>query len=166
VKKLIINILLAMAVLSVYAPRGFAGDDLFPWPWGTECPFPWKDIDGLYIVDTNVDERPYDGHYIVFNVETEEDDGRIKYLDIRQYNRRGEQYARGRGYSQKDQRIVKGVLKTDASGREYTVMVRSYVSNKRLSCKKGDLVTAITFCPLRGKKCLENANYTLRRATE
>lgn len=162
-KKLLIVILLglAMPLLAGSRDSDVKGDDLFPWPWGTECPFPWAEISGSYILKSQTPSA-YAGHYLIFEVNHEARDG-LKFLNISQYDKFGRLFASGRGYSQKDQRIVKGILKSKASGREYVAMVRSYVKEKKLSCTQGqNLVTAVTFCPLRSKKCLESS-YALEK---
>jgi len=136
------------------------GDDLFPWPWGTECPFPWEEIKGLYRVKAMA-SGPYNGHYMEFNVKRDDSHDGLAFLEISQFDRNGKIYAHGAGYSQKDERIVRGVLKEDATGREYAVMVRTYRKNENASCSTGGLVTAITFCTLRSKKCMTDLNYVL-----
>lgn len=141
------------------------GDDLFPWPWGTECPFPWRDIGGEYVVLGANGAGSYNGHFINFELVSKDVDD-IQFLKIQQYTRKGVKFAEGKVYSSKDQRIVRGILRTVKTGKELTIIVRSYVKDAQKSCKSTEvknLVTAVTFCPLRGKKCLEDANYTLQK---
>jgi hypothetical protein len=157
-------VILMMLTLSVSAFAGgneTKGGDLFPWPWGTECPFPWKEIEGTYTVHSVVKGLPFNGHIVTFRTQKSDED--VRYLTVTQSDRRGYIYATGKAYSQKDQRIVKGVLKTEADGSEYVVMVRSYTTKKEASCRNSDTVTAITFCPLRGRKCMTDSNYVLEK---
>lgn len=141
---------------------GGDGDDLFPWPWGTECPFPWQDIDGEYMV-RSANSGPYTGHMLSIKM-LKKDGSNVEFLTISEYNRQGEHIAYGRGYAQQNDRIVKGLITSDDGGRTYTVMIRTYVKGGKAACGSNpNLVTAITFCPLRGKKCMTDSNYLLER---
>ncbi|OFZ15471.1 MAG: hypothetical protein A2Z20_12325 [Bdellovibrionales bacterium RBG_16_40_8] len=136
------------------------GDDLFPWPWGTECPFPWKEIEGQYTIQSDSPEI-FSGNNLVFDVVKQGRDD-LKFLKITQFDSRGILYASGDGYSQKDQRIVKGILRVENSNYEYYIIVRSYVKDKRNNCDSGQLVTAVTFSPLHGKPCMDSS-YVLEK---
>jgi hypothetical protein len=133
--------------------------DVFPWPWGSECPFPWREIEGTWMVKGE-DNSFFNGNSLTFDVK-KEDDG-VKVLEIAQFDREANLRARGNGFSEKDKRVVKGIMTSEQTGKNYTVMVRSY-SKKSKSCRSTDLVSAITFCPLRGKKCLQDSNYVLEK---
>jgi len=160
-KKFFIFILVSLMGAAVWAakPNSFGGDDdLFPWPWGTECPFPWQDIKGTYLV-RSAKPAPHSGHFLKVSVDQKNDS--IEFLNITEYDENGQLYAKGKGYAQQNERIVKGLLYQAASGTSFTVMVRSYAENKSPQCL-GDLVTAVTFCPLRGKKCTSETSYLLQ----
>jgi hypothetical protein len=141
---------------------GIYGDDVFPWPWGSECPFPWAEIEGTYKIRGMGGRGPYSGHYVSFEA-IESKVQNVKLLSIMQYDRRGQLYSKGQVYSSRDQRIVKGILRNIKNNDEYTVIVRSYVKDRTSTCRDSALVTAVTFCPLRGRRCLNDANYTLER---
>ena len=144
----------------ITAQTPIIGDDLFPWPWGSECPFPWRDINGTWKV-IGPKGAYYNGHILIFDVQTE-DEKSVKFLEIDQYSSTGAFYAGGHGYSEKNKRIVKGILKTDVGNKNYVVMVRSYSKDQK-TCRGSDLVTAVTFCPVRGKRCMDDSNYILER---
>lgn len=139
------------------------GDDLFPWPWGTECPFPWREIGGGYVIHG---VGPYNGHFIDFELASAAADD-MQFLKIKQYDKWGTIFAEGKVYSSREQRIVRGILRTVKSQKDMAIIVRSYVKDTQKSCfskQAVHLVKAITFCPMRGRqKCLENANYTLEK---
>lgn len=163
-KKLIITLGLALTfAISALAGGDIdpKGDDLFPWPWGTECPFPWKEIEGGYYV-RSIPSGPYNGHLMYFEVK-KNSNASIRYLNVTQYNRNGFVFARGKARAEKDQKIVTGVMRTEESGREYIIMVRTYENSKTAACRANDMVTAITYCPMRGRKCMNDANYVLEK---
>jgi hypothetical protein len=163
-KKFIITLGLAMTfAISAFAGERIdpKGDDLFPWPWGTECPFPWKEIEGGYYVRA-AKTAQYSGHLMYFEVK-KSNNASMRYLNVTQYNRNGFIYARGKASAEKDQRIVKGVMRTEETGREFVVMVRTYENSKTSACRANDMVTAITYCPMRGRKCMDDANYVLEK---
>ncbi|MCB0351597.1 MAG: hypothetical protein KDD38_10465 [Bdellovibrionales bacterium] len=162
-KKVLMLMALILLSLPSFGSSSFdtMGDDLFPWPWGTECPFPWSDISGLYKVQSK-EGGQFSRHYLVFDVSDSSRED-LKFLTIRQYDRNGVLYAGGRGYSQKDQRVVRGVLSPENGDPDYAVIVRSYVKDTGAVCRGENLVTAATFCPLRGKKCMEDSNYVLEK---
>ncbi len=164
-KKFIITLGLAFVfAISAFAGGRVnpAGDDLFPWPWGTECPFPWKEIEGGYYVRA-MQSGPYSGHLMYFEVKKSSNSS-VKYLNVTQYNRNGFVFARGKASSEKGEKILKGVMRTEDSDRDFVIMVRSYEGSKAAACDENHVVTAITFCPMRGRdKCMNNANYVLER---
>jgi hypothetical protein len=141
---------------------GGGGDDLFPWPWGSECPFPWQEIQGRYVVRAQKAGGTYNGHFLDITV-SDKEDSNLEFLSITEYDRNGVVYASGQGYAQATDRVVKGLLVNEASNREFTVMIRTYVREKSSVCSGANLVTAVTFCPLRGKKCQGETNYLLER---
>ncbi len=155
------NKVIAVTAHKYLAGPGGDGDDLFPWPWGSECPFPWQEIRGQYVVRSQK-PGPYSGHYLTISV-SQKDSSDIEFLDIKEFDRNGALYASGQGFAQVNDRIVKGLLTNEDSGRTFTVMVRTYVKDKHSACTGKNLVTAITFCPLRGKKCQSQPNYLLER---
>lgn len=135
------------------------GDDLIPWPWGSECPFPWREIEGTFMVKKGKG-GPYSGHVMEFTVIESPKDG-VNYLEINEYDSKGKPYASGKGFTQKDKRLVRGLLTTADGSRKYTVIVRSYVRSENAKCADSDLALVAAFCPLRGKKCLDDSNYEL-----
>lgn len=161
--------MLLVFVLSLFASVSFAskgdlgfGDDVFPWPWGTECPFPWAEIEGAYKVRGFAGRGQYTGYFIHFE-RTQAANQNFEVLQIKQFGRRGQLIAKGQVYSSRDQRIVKGILRSVTDNHEFVVIVRSYMKDRQATCQPADLVTAITFCPLRGRRCLADSNYTLEK---
>ena len=150
-------------IVSVGVSAGSPCDkgDNFPWPWGSECPFPWQEIEGAYEVADGPKDGRYLGHFVVFD-EIQEDRQGLKFMRVTQYDSRGFMVGEGTGFSQKDKRVVRGILTPVQEGPRYTVLVRSYAKRQGASCRRPeDLVTAITFCPLFGRRCMLDSNYVL-----
>lgn len=148
------------------AQPGPKGDDLFPWPWGTECPFPWQEINGTYVVHS-AEPTPYRGHFMVFRV-LKNKSANSNHLRVGHYDRRGWMLAEGYGYSENDQRIVRAVLKpvSARAGGESFVMVRSYLKDQSVGLAagcKGEQVTAITFCTIKDSGCYQDSNHILEK---
>ena len=170
-KKFLISLILIGAIVAPATGTTIidtTGDDLFPWPWGTECPFPWSKIEGLYQVKAGKNSS-YKGHVIELTVSSEEGDG-SRELEIVQYDSSGDLHAEGVGYADEDGLIVKGYMDRERDEKGYKVFVRTYISNttkqvtnRVKNCRDRKTVTAITFCPLRGKKCMETENYVLEK---
>jgi hypothetical protein len=137
------------------------GDDLFPWPWGSECVFPWANIEGSYVVKA-VSPGLFDGHYIVLEV-TGKNESLQNSLIITQFDSWGRLYARGRGFNQKNARLVDGALTPINHGPKYVVIIRSYPEVVSTSCTKRNQITAISFCPSLEPKCMETSNYILEK---
>ncbi|MEK6556657.1 MAG: hypothetical protein AABZ31_15515, partial [Bdellovibrionota bacterium] len=85
-----------------------------------------------------------------------------KLLFVDHYSGGGVLLARGTGYVDTTNRITKAVMSDSKSGERYKLLVRSYSALKSNVCSNRQ-VMAVTFCPLRGKKCMETSNYTLSR---
>jgi hypothetical protein len=137
------------------------GDDLFPWPWGSECPFPWQEIKGRYMVKS-LGRGVLSGHMLEISV-VQKDGSDLEFLEIQEFDRAGNLYAKGEGYAQPNERVVKGILNNERTERSSLVMIRTYVKDQKSECSARNLVTAVTFCPLRGRKCQSEPNYLLER---
>jgi len=137
------------------------GDDHFPWPWGSECVFPWSQIEGSYVVKSAVPSQ-YDGYYLVLEVLGQKDRNQNA-LVITQYDPWGRMYAVGKGVTLKNARLVEGVLNPGNKGSDYRVIIRSYPEVKTSRCSKNNQITAVTFCAPDQIKCMETSNYILEK---
>lgn len=139
---------------------GVEAGDLVPWPWGTECPFPWNQVDGSWEVKGRFGAR-YDRHRLEFE-SAEDVAAGVKLLYINHYNQRNKLVGQGVGYSNKENKIIKAVM-TDVTGvtSGYQIIVRSYAEVKGQSCRNGKLSVAVTFCPRRSKRCQDDQHYLL-----
>jgi hypothetical protein len=168
--KFLTTLLLGVALFAppAMADVGPLGDG-WPWPWGSECPFPWTDVGGKWVVKSIKGEKVYENHILVFSAE-EEDPG-TKLLYVEQYNKNKTLVAVGQGISEGNGRIISAIMDPERRGkRAYKIMVRSYLTQYEATsilapggCTKQDTVLAVTFCAPNGKKCMETSNYKLEK---
>ena len=125
----------------------------FPWPWATQCPFPWATIEGRW----SYQSLQNDGRYFDFDVKTVTDTGE-QYLFIHEYNGEGFLVAQGVGYSRNGQM---GVLAAMHYGQDerggYWLHVSSYIpaESSAFSCLSSDVKTAIKITPFGQKQSNE-----------
>lgn len=120
-------------------------DDIWPWPWGTECPFNWTDIEGRWeLVGESLK------NYFEFEVLSVTEEG-SRYFEIRRYDENGVLFSIGNGYSNPGEKIVRAAMYQYKEGKErgevYWVIVRWYKKDKETSCRSKSQVTAITIRP-------------------
>ena len=145
--------------------------DRFPWDWGTECPFPWSEVDGYYKVKSIGETKKMDGTYLhlVSPEPQEQDENPI--LEVFHLDAEQELLSVGMGVSKTSDKIIKAftrkVGEKQASAKIY---IRSYiqdtantVSTNAAACKNSAQVITATFCSLKGRKCMETENYILQR---
>jgi hypothetical protein len=157
--------LLALMILGLglspllYSNVARAGDDeVLPWPWDTECPFPWETIDGNWVVMSASDREGVQQSVGInqdrfeIHIEYTSYDG-TRYFQIRRYDQYGRLRATGRGYSPKAAKIIRAAMfALDDQGRSNPgetcwAIVRAYQSDVNLDCDD-DLTTVITVRPI------------------
>jgi len=135
-------VLVTMSVIPAHG-KGASADDLLPWPWGSECPFPWTRIEGDWIA------RSEDGgERFSLNVKRELDNG-ARVLEVRRYDALDNLIARGEGVSAKSQRVVRAAMVGVGaySGESYWALIRTYSETQKRTCSKNKQVTVITLRP-------------------
>lgn len=119
--------------------------DVLPWPWGSECPFPWSKIDGDWSTRGTIHEQ----FSFVYKGETK-NGSRI--LDVSRFDEDGRLIGEGEGVSPKGERIVRAAMVGvgPSKGKSYWALVRTYRENQAgsKSCTKNKLVTVITLRPV------------------
>lgn len=134
--------------------------DMVPWPWGSECPFPWSGVEGAWTV-VSLYESQYEGHKLEFAHYTE---GTRKALAVSMYSHQGNLVASGRGYSIDEGKVILATMKNISTERRFRIYVRVYPEGQGLSCTdKSKQVMVAAFCSPRGRKCLNESNYILSR---
>jgi hypothetical protein len=133
-------------LLSVTATADVIIYDLLPWPWGSECPFPWTRIEGDWVVRSGERHDRF-----TFSVKGTWDNG-TRVLEVLRYDSRGRLIGTGEGVAPRGERIVRAAMSGQGSekGKTYWALVRSYVEKRKMSCAKGKLVTVITLRPTDG----------------
>ena len=118
----------------------FRGDDVLPWPWGSECPFPWSKIEGEWVAKTDtLSER------FTFTVQDDRSPT-TRVLLVHRFRSDGELIATGRGLAPRDDRVVRAVMVGvgSESGTSYWAIVRTYSEKQKKSCSRNKQVTVIT----------------------
>ncbi|MCB0420283.1 MAG: hypothetical protein KDD61_04770 [Bdellovibrionales bacterium] len=132
-------------------------DDIWPWPWGSECPFPWNDIEGLW----RIKNKQNAGYFRFELTKTDHSEGflvRIDHIDMD-----GNVTASGSGFASYSQKIVRAALhSTVAEGKKsYWVIVRAYEMDKNVGCS-GSVQTVVTLRPVYSDKSWE-LNYEIEQ---
>lgn len=147
-----------------YAPKTdlpSGGGDHLPWPWGTECPFPWNNIEGVWKAQkpNKRNSTTVEGYY-EFNIVSEWENG-THVFEVKKYSEDGGLIGEGRGYAPKDQKIVRAIVlspeKMDLPN--HRVIVRAYKEVATSACGK-NLVTVLTARPMSNSK-EEEIHYVL-----
>ncbi len=150
----------------------FGEDDVLPWPWGTECPFPWGNIEGVWkaskpsIVEESSERRYFGGVPVRFFYEFKVTDMAAyesKLVQITKYDEEGQVIGTGRGYSHPHQKIVRAVI-VAAQGvnmANHRVIIRAYKQKLTLSCGN-ELVTVLTTRGMDNEKSSDR-HYVLKK---
>ncbi|MGE0762832.1 MAG: hypothetical protein AB7N80_06110 [Bdellovibrionales bacterium] len=123
--------------------------DLLPWPWGSECPFPWTKIEGEW-----TSRQKNNPDRFTFEVKGTWDNG-TRVLEIRRYNEKDELIGLGEGTSQRREKIVRASMAGvgPAEGESYWAIIRTYVEEEqKRSCSKNRQVTVITLRDANGSE--------------
>ncbi|NQY99380.1 MAG: hypothetical protein HRT45_01765 [Bdellovibrionales bacterium] len=143
-----------LAILGVLVLIGFGsvaqatsvlgeGGDTLPWPWGSECPFPWNSIEGMWEEKEPKTEGFLETYFQFEIIEVWQSGTHV--FRVQQYDGEGNLVAEGKGVSPRGQRIVRAMLlPTDSTGeaKSYFVIVRAYTED-RFSCSD-KLITVLT----------------------
>lgn len=148
-------ILAILSPISAYSqPKN---DDIWPWPWGTECPFPWNDIEGLW----RIKDKPDAGYFRFALTKTSHSEGflvKVEHLDAN-----GDVTAVGSGFTSYSQKIVRAAMHSKIPGRttSYWVIVRAYEMDKNVGCA-GSVQTVVTLRPIKSGKSWD-LNYEIEQ---
>lgn len=115
-------------------------DDLLPWPWGSECPFPWSRIEGEWTTRGSLTPERFS-----FTNKGELENG-SRVLDVKRFDFEGELIGVGEGISPRGERIVRaGMVGVGPDkGKTYWALVRTYRELEKKSCSRTKQVTVIT----------------------
>lgn len=115
-------------------------DDLVPWPWGTECPFPWAKIEGQWT--TLRKDHP---ERFQFDLKGVWKNG-TRVIEVRRYNQEDELIGLGEGITTRGEKIVRAAMVGVGpdEGKTYLAFIRTYVEAPKRTCSRGKLVTVVT----------------------
>jgi hypothetical protein len=143
--------------------------DRWPWSWGSECPFPWESAKGEFFVGQGAMASTYSGHRLAISISA---DRRSEGMKVSVIHKDPRQRVLGQGQvmtPDSRQRVV-DVEMVSPSGDHYRVLIRAYLSAVTSSsraapaaqaCYRKRKVLAVSFCPMRGTRCLSEQNYVL-----
>lgn len=131
---------LLLSVKPGLASSGVSRDDLMPWPWGSECPFPWSNIEGVWVSIGN--ENPTRFTFEVKGLW----DSSTRLLEIRRYNSDDELVGIGEGTSQRREKIVRAAMIGIglSEGESYWAIIRTYNEEQSRSCARSKQITVVT----------------------
>lgn len=125
-----------------------AGAEVLPWPWGSECPFPWTRIEGSWVANTSGGAQRFD-----FLIVGSLSNGTVQ-LMVKWYDSFGNMIGQGEGLAPKTERIVRAALAGMGAeeSNSYWAFVRTYMAKKgKKTCAKNQQVTVLTLRPADGK---------------
>lgn len=145
--------------------------DRFPWDWGTECPFPWSEVDGYYRVLSVDGAKSKDGTYLHLVSPEPEAHEENPILEVFHFNSKHDLLTLGMGVASPEDKIIKAYTrKVNEKNATAKIYIRSYIqdlasgsSTKLVSCTNSPQVFTATFCSLKGRKCMETENYILKK---
>lgn len=135
-----------------YAPPSYdfrGNGEPLPWPWGTECPFPWNNIEGLWKAQTPEKRNtPSVESYYEFRIINKWNSG-TRVFEVKKYSETGILLGEGKGYAPQGQKIVRAIV-LGVDGMDipnHRVIVRAYREVSASACGE-NLVTVLTARPM------------------
>lgn len=152
--------LLILGSLSVAAKEVCPSNgDALPWPWGTECPFPWAMIEGEW--NASAFESADRFTFRVLSVDRR--GGRT--FEIKRYNAENELIAQGKGVASKRKKIIRAFLSSvqEEKKKNYWALVRAYSEDVGFTCNTDQLAVVITLRTSRPKTCEPDTHFIVKR---
>jgi len=160
-KKILLALLL-VGGLSAAAKDVCTEGDALPWPWGTECPFPWENIEGNWQVSN--DET---GDTFSFQILKVDKVGR-RTFEIKRYDVDNVLIAQGKGVATKRRKILRAFLSSihEPKKKNYWALIRAYNEVEGFSCDANHMAVVITLRTTRPKTCEKDAHFVIRKDSE
>lgn len=169
-KKLVRILLLALTIWFL-APLNVQSDEVLPWPWGSECPFPWSDIQGQWTM-SEFEGRGVMSDYFQFIVIGSSSDG-THYFQIKRFDPLGNLVATGKGFGVQETRIVRAAMtdvnpsaaSSQSGTARYWAIVRGYESDQSSSSHvcRNDLTVVVTLRPIGSLSMDEDVHYIVQK---
>jgi hypothetical protein len=140
--------------------QNFGDGEIWPWPWGAECPFHWDGFEGDWKLSGK--DSPY---YFRFYYITKPKNG-VRYLKVEQYNSQGFLLAEGTGQALAQDKIIRAAM-FDVGGDRLEgtwVFIRVYPEAGSTVCGERE-VTAITL-KNRQPEGVVQAHYLIEKVKE
>lgn len=156
---------LMLALLFVGSLAAHANDvcirgDALPWPWGTECPFPWSEIEG----DWKAKDHFADDTFRINVLSIDRLGGRT--FEIKRFNANNELVAQGKGVASKRRKIIRAALHSvgEEKQKNYWALVRAYNEQDGFTCNIDQIAIVVTLRTTRPKTCEPDKHYIIKRA--
>lgn len=168
-KSIILALVMFTSLAGATGSKTFEPLERFPWDWGTECPFPWTEVDGYYRVESIDESKKMDGTYLKLESTDPESKEDNNILEVFQYDGMKVLQAVGLAVAKNSDRIITAYTrKVGEEKASSKIMIRTYVADTQVStkdsattCLQQQKVVTATFCSLYGRKCKETQNYVL-----
>lgn len=151
--------LLLVGSFSAMAKDVCTEGDALPWPWGTECPFPWGGFDGNWEVVNHEAGETFS--FTVLNVDRF---GR-RTFGIRRYNSTGDLVGEGKGVASKRRKIIRAFISSiqESKKKNYWALVRAYSEQERFDCNPDHIAVVLTLRTTRPKTCEKDQHFIIRK---
>ena len=158
-KKLFLALLVFGSISAAAKDICTSNGDALPWPWGTECPFPWSMIEGEW---SALDVESADA--FVFRVLSVDRRGN-RTFEIKRYNAENELIAQGKGVASKRKKIIRAFLSSvqEEKKKNYWALVRAYSEQDGFTCDAERLAVVITLRTSRPKTCEKDAHFIIKK---
>ncbi|MDZ4660287.1 MAG: hypothetical protein SGJ18_01575 [Pseudomonadota bacterium] len=145
---MIITALMVIPIVSV-------GEIEVVFPWGTEVPFPWKQIEGTWIYEKV--QNKFEFHVIAVY----EDGTRV--VQVTELDHDNQILARGLGVAGPDRRIVRAAMQSEEGS--YLLLIRAFKDDKE--CVYGrKLMVVVTIRSMDPKSQTKDRNFVINKQAE
>lgn len=159
-KKLFLALLVLGSLSAAAKDICTSNGDALPWPWGTECPFPWSMIEGEW---STLDIESADRFsFKVLSVDRR--GGRT--FEIKRYNADNELIAQGKGVASKRKKIIRAFLSSvqEEKKKNYWALVRAYSEEVGFTCSADQLAVVVTLRTSRPKTCEKDMHMIIKKS--
>ncbi len=145
------------------SPKPTKDGEIFPWPWGLECPFPWSEIPGYW----QLESKTHQGYFEFIVSGKTASGGYI--LEVTEYSLDGEAKASGWSYSEGTERHIQVAMQSmddRSNSAPFWAIVRTFADGgkKSQACNKASrMVIVLTIRPLAENTADRDSHYVIKK---